>query len=73
MYTWTSFTAIFALGVRGVIRSEAAIKAATTKATVVKNPKTFWKRTMLECIVAWPLGDYFLSRNIFDYDMSQIM
>jgi len=70
MYTWTPFTATFALGVRGAIRSEAAIKAATTKATVVKNPKTFWKRTMLECIVAWPLGDYFLSRNIFDYGMS---
>jgi hypothetical protein len=36
----------------------------------VKNPKTFWKRTMLECIVAWPLGGYFLSRNIFNYGMS---
>jgi hypothetical protein len=58
-YTWTSFTATFALGVRGAIRSEAAIRAATTKATVVKNPKTFWMRTMLECIVAWLFGDRF--------------
>jgi hypothetical protein len=33
------------LGVRGARRSEAAIKAATTKATVVKKPKVFWSRT----------------------------
>jgi hypothetical protein len=33
------------LGVRGARRSVAAIKAATTKATVVKKPKAFWMRT----------------------------
>lgn len=36
---------------RGVRRSDAAIRAATTKQTVVKKPKTFWARTMVECIV----------------------
>lgn len=30
-----------ALGVRGAAKSEAAIRAATTKATVVKKPNTF--------------------------------
>jgi hypothetical protein len=59
-YTWTSLTAMLALGVRGAIRSEHAIKAATAKATVVKNPKTFCARTMVECILAWPSGDRFL-------------
>lgn len=29
-----------------------AIKAATTNATVVKNPKTFWMRTTEECMFA---------------------
>lgn len=40
----------FAFGVRGARRSDAAIKAATTKQTVVKKPKTFWARTMEVCI-----------------------
>lgn len=39
-----------ALGVRGAMKSEAAIKAATTNATVVKKPKTFCARTRVECI-----------------------
>jgi len=39
--TWTSFTSTSALGVLGARRSEHAIRAATTKATVVKKPKTF--------------------------------
>lgn len=43
---------IFALGVREERKSELAIRAATTNATVVKNPKTFWARTIVECIVA---------------------
>ena len=42
----------FALGVRGARRSDAAIKAAMTKHTVVKKPKTFWARTMVVCIFA---------------------
>lgn len=32
-------------------KSEHAIKAATAKQTVVKKPKTFWARTMVECIL----------------------
>ena len=48
--TWTSFVMTFALGVRGARRSEAAIKAATTKQIVVKKPKTFWARVMVVCI-----------------------
>lgn len=36
---------------RGVRRSDAAIRAATTKQTVVKKPKTFWARTIVECMV----------------------
>jgi hypothetical protein len=40
------------LGVRGEKRSEAAIMAATTKATVVKKPKVFWMRTMEEYMAA---------------------
>lgn len=46
------FTATVALGALGENRSEAAIRAATTNATVVKKPKTFWARTMVECIAA---------------------
>jgi hypothetical protein len=42
----------FALGVRGARRSDTAIKAATTKQTVVKKPKIFWARTMVVCIFA---------------------
>lgn len=33
-----------ALGVRGALKSDAAMRAATTKTTVVKKPKTFWTR-----------------------------
>lgn len=51
-YTWTSLMLTLALGIRGDIRSDAAIRAATAKQTVVKKPKTFWARTMVECIVA---------------------
>jgi hypothetical protein len=29
----------------------SAITVATVKATVVKKPKTFWRRTSVECIV----------------------
>jgi hypothetical protein len=33
------------------------VKRPTTKATVVKNPKTFWARTTVECIVVeWGCG-----------------
>lgn len=51
-YTWISFTSTLALGVRGEMISVHAIKAATTNATVVKNPKTFWMRTTEECMLA---------------------
>ena len=51
-YTVTSFTCMLDFGVRGAARSEVAIKAATTNATVVKKPKTFWRRTRVECMVA---------------------
>lgn len=54
-YTWTLSTVITALGVLAAIRSEAAISAATAKAMVVKNPKTFWARTSAECIVSHSL------------------
>jgi hypothetical protein len=43
------------LGVWGARRSEKAIRAATTKVTVVKKPKTFCTRAMVECIVALSL------------------
>jgi phage gp16-like protein len=36
------------LGVRGEKRSEAAMRAATAKTTVVKKPKAFWRRTTEE-------------------------
>jgi hypothetical protein len=42
----------FALGVRGARRSDAAIKVAMTKQTVVKKPKAFWARTIVVCIFA---------------------
>ena len=50
-YTCTSLTVTFALGVRGARISEQAMRAATAKVTVVKKPKTFWARTIVECIV----------------------
>ena len=31
--------------------TDAAIRPATVKATVVKKPKTFWMRTREECIL----------------------
>lgn len=40
-YTWTLVGFTVALGVRGAVRSEAAIRAAMTNATVVKKPNTF--------------------------------
>lgn len=40
-HTLASKTLIMALGVRCVSKSEVAIRAATTNATVVKKPKTF--------------------------------
>ena len=60
-YTCTSFIMTLALGVLGANRSEHAIRAATTKATVVKKVKTFWARLMVEFIVArfWGLGILF--------------
>jgi hypothetical protein len=44
-YTWVLETpSLPAPGARGLRRSEAAMKAATTNATVVKKPKAFWTR-----------------------------
>ena len=51
-YTWTEFVLrVETTGVRGVVRSVDAMKAATTNMTVVKKPKVFWSRTKLEYIV----------------------
>jgi hypothetical protein len=50
-----------ALGVLGANRSEHAIRAATTKATVVKKVNTFWARLMVEFIVARGWGVRYLS------------
>jgi len=63
-YTSTLLTNTSALGVRGEIRSEAAIKAATANATVVKNPKTFWARTTVECMTAVSFKGLLLSNSI---------
>lgn len=35
---------------------DKATSAATTKATEVKKPKTFWMRTREECIVCYGVG-----------------
>ena len=43
---------MLAVGDRGEMSTDAAIKAPTQKATVVKKPKTFCARTRLECISA---------------------
>lgn len=43
-YTWRFSTAMVPLGVRGAMRSDAAMKAARTKATVVKKPKVVCTR-----------------------------
>lgn len=58
-YTSTELTDTLALGVLGAIRSVEAIKAATTKMTVVRKPKAFWTRTVLECMVGGHLGRLF--------------
>lgn len=50
-YVCTSFTMTLEVGVRGASTSENAIRAATTKATVVKKPKTFCARTTVECMI----------------------
>jgi hypothetical protein len=42
-------TVILALGVRAEKKSVEAMRAATTKQTVVKKPKTFWARVIVEC------------------------
>lgn len=39
------------LGLRAARRSVAAMKPASTQATVVKKPKTFWMRVKDECIL----------------------
>lgn len=44
-HTCTLVVLMVPLGLRGATRSVAAIKAATTKATVVKNPKVFCNRS----------------------------
>jgi hypothetical protein len=44
---------MLALGLWGDMKLESAITVATVKATVVKKPKTFWRRTSVECIVVW--------------------
>jgi phage gp16-like protein len=52
-YTWTLVGLMTpTLGFRGARKSVAAMRAATTKATVVKKPKVFWMRTREECMVA---------------------
>ena len=62
-YTWTSRTVRVALGSRGDVKSEKAIKPATQKATVVKKPKTFCPRTRVECmVVCSPFG---LKKTVF--------
>ena len=39
------------LGIRGAKKSDVAMNAATTKATVVKNPNAFCTLTRDECMV----------------------
>jgi hypothetical protein len=54
-------TVILALGVRAEKKSVEAMRAATTKQTVVKKPKTFWARVIVECIFA-----YVARRTLFE-------
>jgi len=55
--TFTEATSTVAVGEGGYSTTLSAVKRPTTKATVVKNPKTFWARTMVECIVVeWGCG-----------------
>ena len=49
-------TSMVAFGVLGEMSTDAAIKAPTQKATVVKKPNIFCARTRLECIPAMTLG-----------------
>lgn len=51
-YTWRSLTKTSALGVRTLKKSVDAIRTAITKRTEVKEPKTFWARVRVECILA---------------------
>jgi len=44
---------MLALGVWGFMKIDSAITAATEKATVVKNPKTFCPLTNNECMVGY--------------------
>jgi hypothetical protein len=39
-------------------RIERLMNADTKNATVVNKPKTFWARTMVECIMAGGGGDF---------------
>lgn len=58
--TERSLTSTLALGVRGAVKSQTAIRAATANKTVVKKPKTFCERTRVECMVAlWILSKDF--------------
>lgn len=49
--TWRLLTSILADGVLGERKSDSAMKVATTKATVVKKPKTFCPLTKEECML----------------------
>ena len=42
---------MLAEGFCGVMKLLSAITVATVKATVVKKPKTFWRRTSVECML----------------------
>jgi hypothetical protein len=42
---------MLAVGLCGDMKLLSAITVATVNATVVKKPKTFWRRTSVECIV----------------------
>ena len=56
MYTWTSFSWTEALGALVEKRSEQAINAAMAKVTLVKKPKMFCARTIVECMVKEMMG-----------------
>ena len=42
---------MLATGACGEMTTESAMTAATAKATLVKNPKTFWALTSVECML----------------------
>ena len=51
-YTWTFFNDTDAdVSAVGKRRVDRAARPATTRATVVKKPKTAWTRFRLECMV----------------------